>query len=512
MKNACLLVAALGAICALGACGDDDSGNSPGKNGSGSAGDDGGAAGGGSGGDGAGGDGAGGKSSSGGTGGKGSTDSKDRHSISGSITASVATGVAVELTGAYKATAVPDVRGVYTFDNLADGDYVVTPSLFGYTFMPPSRAVKLKGKDIIGQDFAAIMGNPSCMTGFEKGPIAGMGRTFNDVVSGDFNGDDKLDLVAIDGSAAFFAGEGDGTLAAPVGVTTSDNARYVTAADLDGDDKLDLIATAQHANTTGSGPSQVVTISVLLGKGDGSFEDPVEYIAAGGGDGTRATIGDFDGDENLDAAIAVTADKAVAVMFGNGDGTFGDAVEFPSGTTSRAITSGDFNGDKKLDIVNTSSTPIENAASVLIGNGDGSFDSAVSYGVGKFPYSIVAGDWNKDGKLDLATANNNSTDLSVLIGKGDGTFAMSVEYRAEGMPFTIASGDFDADGKLDLVSGNGAVVGAGVFLGAGDGTFGPMTATIAPATGVTTGDFDGDGKLDIGVAGGGGAAILRNCR
>jgi hypothetical protein len=80
------------------------------------------------------------------------------------------------------------------------------------------------------------------------------------------------------------------------------------------------------------------------------------------------------------------------------------------------------------------------------------------------------------------------------------------------MPFTIASGDFDADGKLDLVSGNGAVVGAGVFLGAGDGTFGPMTATIAPATGVTTGDFDGDGKLDIGVAGGGGAAILRNCR
>jgi hypothetical protein len=492
------------ALVMLCACGDDDT-----TVGAGSSGQD-------AGGDGGktGSVGTGGKPSHTGSGGVAATGmSNGRHSISGSITASIAGGVAVELSGAAQATVVPDMRGIYTFPNLADGDYVVTPSLFGYTFTPPSRAVKLHGANVIGQDFAAVIGNPACMTGFEKGPIAGSERAFTDVTSADLNGDDKLDLIAIDGSVAVFLGHGDGTLADPVNYASGDNSRYITAADLDGDKKVDLIATAQHANTEPSGPSQVITIAVLLGHGDGTFEDAVEYIASGGGgDGTRATIGDFDGDEKLDAAVAVTGNKAVAVLLGNGDGTFGDAVEFPSGTTSRAITSGDFNGDKQLDLVNTSATPIENAASVLLGNGDGSFDAAVSYGVGKFPYSIVAADWNADGKLDLATANNDGTNLSVLIGKGDGTFAMSVEYRAEGMPFTIASGDFDGDGKLDLVSGNGAVVGAGVFLGAGDGTFGPMTATISPATGVTAGDFDADGKLDIGVAGGGGAAILHNCR
>jgi len=122
------------------------------------------------------------------------------------------------------------------------------------------------------------------------------------------------------------------------------------------------------------------------------------------------------------------------------------------------VTSGDFNGDGKLDLVAANGSwdtfAPEGSVSVLLGNGDGTFQAAVNYDVGFLPLSVMSGDFNGDGKLDLAVANQKSNSVSVLLGNGDGTFRVAVSYSAGTAPASVTSGDFNGDGKLDLVTAN----------------------------------------------------------
>src|SRR5882724_37144 len=220
------------------------------------------------------------------------------------------------------------------------------------------------------------------------------------------------------------------------------------------------------------------------------------------------TSGDFNGDGKLDLVTASSRDNNVSVLLGNGDGTFQAAVNYSVGAFS--VTSGDFNGDGKLDLV-VAGGP--NNVSVLLGNGDGTFQAAVTYSVGPVgtsPFSVMSGDFNGDGTLDLVAANTGSNNVSVLLGNGDGTFQAAVSYPAGSGPRSVTSGDFNGDGKLDLAvtwaSQSGASSGVSVLLGNGDGTFqaavgysvGPF-GTSTPFS-VTTGDFNGDENLDLVTA------------
>src|SRR5208337_2195332 len=181
--------------------------------------------------------------------------------------------------------------------------------------------------------------------------------------------------------------------------------------------------------------------------------------------------GDFTGDGRTDLAVANFSTNDVSVLLGNGDGTFQNAVQYAVGTGPYAIVAGDFTGDGRTDlaVANTGSDDV----SVLLGNGDGTFQNQVPYATGFEPSAIVVGDFNGDGRTDLAVANYGSNDVSVLLGNGDGTFQNQARYAAGFGPSALVVGDFDGDGDglTDLAVANYFSNDLTVLLGNGDGTF-----------------------------------------
>jgi len=164
-------------------------------------------------------------------------------------------------------------------------------------------------------------------------------------------------------------------------------------------------------------------------------------------------VGDFNGDGELDLAVANSGAGTISILLGKGDGTFEAPVNYSAGSQPSGVTAADLNGDGKLDlaVANTGS----NSTSIFLGNGDGSFQAPIAYSVGSNPSAVIAEDLNGDGKLDLAVASYGSGNISVLLGKGDGTFQAAVNYAVglqRLLPYSLAAGDFNRDGKIDLAA------------------------------------------------------------
>ncbi|MGO9272139.1 MAG: FG-GAP-like repeat-containing protein [Terriglobia bacterium] len=218
-------------------------------------------------------------------------------------------------------------------------------------------------------------------------------------------------------------------------------------------------------------------------------------------------VGDFNGDGNLDVAVAAWCSDDLTILLGDGTGKFTEAASRPpAGTSPGSIAVGDFNGDGKPDLA----VGNDGGLTVLLGNGDGTFTPATS-SPGAGPGTVVTGDFNADGNLDLAVVNSSGA-VTILLGNGDGTFtststaspASPCDYGES--PTSIAVGDFNGDGNLDLavgteVSGNVSVT---ILLGDGQGNFTtlpPMTSNIAGwPQWLSAADFNGDGKLDLAIA------------
>jgi len=317
-----------------------------------------------------------------------------------------------------------------------------------------------------------------------------------------------------DGVVGVLLGNGDGTFQP---VVTYDSGGYdaqsVAVADVNGDGKLDLlVANACSASNCASGGG----VGVLLGSGDGTFQAAMGY-GSGGTSANSVAVADVNGDGKPDLVVA-NGDGSVGILLGNGDGSFQAAMSYGSGGTSASsVAVADVNGDGKLDLVVANSCASGNCANgsvgVLLGNGDGTFQAAVSYSSGGvYTDAVVLGDLNRNGKLDLVLASEYATNsvtngsVGVLLGNGDGTFQAAVSTSTptplEGIR-SLAMADFNGDGKLDLA------VGAGNFLllGNGDGTFQTPIELGAGGSGIAVGDFNRDGKPDLAV---GGITVLLN--
>jgi len=277
--------------------------------------------------------------------------------------------------------------------------------------------------------------------------------------------------------------------------------------DFNHDGKLDFAALETDSNSAG-------VIQVFLGSGDGTFQPPVSTPLTAAPQVFIA--GDFNGDGIPDLAVGAGFFEAdgdtVQILLGNGDGTFRQGAQYPTGPGVGDLVAADFNGDGKLDLaVATVGAAIIGTVgalegvgaaggnvTILLGNGDGTFSAgAVLPVIANFGPDVVsqkllaAADFNKDGKIDLAVAAADYT--AVLLGNGDGTFGTPMTYNVQDM---VLAADVNGDGILDLVTGSG------IMPGNGDGSFQPAIPVNVggnPISGSFTiaGDFNHDGKVDF---------------
>ena len=313
------------------------------------------------------------------------------------------------------------------------------------------------------------------------------------VISADLNGDGKPDLAAgSDGILVnIFLGKGDGSFQSPVETTLTQSAGQIASGDFNGDGKADLATVFSNCSGNTCLPGDAV---VLIGNGDGTFQPPVQYAV--GLEPEFLAVGDFNGDGKPDLAVTNYAANTVSILLNNGNGTFQSHVDYATepGSSPRVIATGDFNGDGKLDLAVASINL--NTVSLLLGNGDGTFQSYLVVLVPFQPWSLTTADFNGDGKLDMAVTDTGGQ-VDIFLGNGDGTFQTPVSY-VDGFEYGMPSvGDFNGDGKPDLIVGDFIAVSAEIFLGNGDGTFQPPILSFLSNGQLAVSDFNQDGSADV---------------
>ena len=320
---------------------------------------------------------------------------------------------------------------------------------------------------------------------FQPGVSYAVGSLPERVLVADFDGDGNLDLVVANtgsGTVSVLLGNGDGTFRVQVAYACSSPVG-LGVMDLNHDGFADIVAGDYYSNT----------VSVLLGNGDGTFRSAVTY-ATGSTPQTLAE-GDFDGDGNVDLAVGNEGAGTVGILLGNGDGTFRAQVTYPVGRQPMGVQVGDFNRDGLDDLA--VSNQGDGTVSVLLGNGDGTFQQQVTYPVGGQPVGLVVADFDGDGYQDLSVGNTAQSSLtqSILLGNGDGTFQAQKVFSTGNFPYGEAVADFDGNGFPDLAISNFSDNTATILL-----SYATETAT-ASITGVSPTGAAGTHNVDVSFPG-----------
>ncbi len=409
-----------------------------------------------------------------------------------------------------------------------------------------------------------LSGNLSLVKGFGDGTF----RRIATIVAGgqpsgavylDVNADGKPDIVAsnqLTRDVTVNLGDGTGDFAPKISSSVSGNPVAIAAGDWNGDGKID-VATVTPLQTT---------MSILLGNGDGTFTLKGTPFTIGSGprkvvagdfslpavttpplpvgkdgrldlavvNGTASTIqiwrgdgtgqfilsrtlatdlspqsmvaADFNGDGNLDIAEANSTGESVEVFLGAGNGTFGTPTRITPGFGPLGLAASDINKDGKLDLLVTlTEASGSGQLAEALGDGTGAFTVSATFNVGATPRAVVAGDFNKDGNLDVATANNTGNNLSILQSVGAGAFLVAgkIVLPSGSFPAAVAVGDFNLDGKPDVVVAdqftNNVISAFGDCLGGFTPAGAANNVGITPVT-LAVADFNGDGDPDLVTA------------
>lgn len=331
----------------------------------------------------------------------------------------------------------------------------------------------------------------------------------------DFNGDGKPDLVAVNrfsGDIFVLLGDGSGGFGDPTLFPAGAEPVSVTTADFNGDGKTDVMVGNQGSINVFS------VFSVLLGNGSGGLGAPIPIAFSAEGYLRTLETADFNGDGKTDLILVVvnsfTYKNNITLMLGDGSGGFGAPISFAAGNSLISATHADFNGDGKIDLAVTSYGN-QDQLSVMLGDGSGGFSALAPFNVGYNPTAVTPADFNGDGKIDLALANNGYSRVQVLLGNGSGGFDVSASFRVDEYfgDQSLVAADFNNDGKLDLAASSigfiSPTVSSWISVALGDGSGGfdapiPFAVeNIRPAYGISippalsVADFNGDGKPDL---------------
>jgi Bacterial Ig-like domain (group 3)/FG-GAP-like repeat/FG-GAP repeat len=409
--------------------------------------------------------------------------------------------------GTFKPGVYYDIQGDVTIDDV-NGDGKPDIVICGFT--PGITTLIGKGDGTFTPTALSASGITAC------GPASGQ------LLTGDFNGDGKKDLLLRD---AVLLGNGDGTFTVGQSLPVNtglffDELSNAAVGDVNKDGKLDVVF------------SQPGDVAVFYGNGDGTFTVGPRYAALP--DLQQISLTDIDGDGNLDIVLGTSTGGIYSaggsvnpflyqVIMGRGDGTFVDSVAYNQGhfgnlnfAVGPQIATADFNGDGKPDALvftpANGGTVLSSSLAVLPGDGTGKLGMPITSPVTIVPTMLVTTSINKDGKADavLAGSVSGSPAVSVLLNQGNGTFAAEQDYAlpVPSPVVSLATGDFNGDGIADVAvgvnpgPGNTGASGVYVLLGQANGTLAApvkIDASLNP-TGLAVADINGDGKTDLIVA------------
>ena len=360
--------------------------------------------------------------------------------------------------------------------------------------------------------------NVGILLGFSNGRFStiklyptGVGSSPRAVTVGDFNNDGRLDIVVANQdtySIGILTGNGDGTFQDQVifSVGFFSQPWWLATGDFNGDNQLDIVTANWNANNVG----------ILLGYGNGSFAYVKTYSTGYGSLPKYVSVGDFNNDNILDIAVVSSGTRSIMIFFGFGDGSFLSGRTYSTGSKSSPYASaiGDFNKDNQLDIaiIDFESGNII----VFFGYEREPFGSFIAYytGDGSKPHSVAIDDLNNDSRLDIVVANYGADNIAVFLGLGNRLFVRMMTYSTGigSAPYSIAINHFNKDKYLDIVVINSKTNNIAILPGFGNGSFGMgMTYSTGDRSrpyAIAIGDFNNDRRLDIVVANSGTSKIL----